>query len=50
MGRLKKLPIERDVRKVVFRTQPDFYLNETMKGSFRGKVGSTGYFANIGTE
>lgn len=50
LGRLKELPIERDVRKLVFRTEPDFHLNETVKGSFRDKVGSTGYFANTGTE
>lgn len=50
VGRLKELPLERDVRKVVFRREPDFHSNETMKRPFRDKVRSKGYFANNGTE
>lgn len=50
VGRLKELPLERDVRKVVFRTEPDFNPNETMKRTLRDQVRSKRYFANIGTK
>lgn len=51
MGRLKELPLEKDVSKVIFSTEPDFHSNEQpMKGTFRDKIRSKGHFANIRTE
>lgn len=50
MGRKREVPLERDVRKAVLRTKPDFHSNETIKGTYRDEVGSTGYFPNITLE
>lgn len=35
---LKEVPLERDGRKVVLRTEPDFHSNETMKEALGNKV------------
>ena len=46
---LKEVPPERDGKKVVLRTEPDFHSNETMKEALRNKVRAE-YFANSETE
>lgn len=52
-GKKKKkrvFPLQRDVRDIVLRTEPDFHSGPTVRRMFRDEVGNAVYFPNIRSE